>query len=333
MLRNKYKNDKIPFFNLNDTQIQAKKEVEDKINNGIYTFEATRCPICNDEKHFETLAKKDRYGLEYNTVICKKCGLLRTNPRMNQEAYNQFYDKEYRRLYTSSDTSSDIFFEEQYNHGQHILNIIKEAGLVKDFTDQYIVEIGCGAGGILKAFRDNRAHITGLDLGQSYLNYGIKKYNLSLYNSSIHNYQFDRSPDIIIYSHVLEHILDLDTEIKRIKEISNENTIIYIEVPGLLNIHNTYKSEFLMYLQNAHTYHFSLESLKNLFSKYKYETIYGEEYVRAIFRYNPNEDVESFINLYPIHKKYLVQLKNRKEVLYNRIKNKFRNVIKHLIQK
>jgi hypothetical protein len=37
-----------------------------------------------------------------------------------------------------------------------------------------------------------------------------------------------------------------------------------IEVPGVLNIHNAYM-DFLLYLQNAYTYHFSLLSLKNLF--------------------------------------------------------------------
>ncbi len=57
----------------------------------MYSFEGVSCCIC-EEKNFELLSKKDRYGLYTPVVICKECGLIQVNPRMTQESYNQFYD-------------------------------------------------------------------------------------------------------------------------------------------------------------------------------------------------------------------------------------------------
>ena len=64
--------------------------------------------------------------------------------------------------------------------------------------------------------------------------------------------------------------------------------IIYIEVPGIKNIHKNYESNILMYLQNAHTFHFSLESLKNLLSKCSFKLIAGDQYVHSVFEVNEN---------------------------------------------
>ena len=54
--------------------------------------------------------------------------------------------------------------------------------------------------------------------------------------------------DIIIYSHVFEHILDLDKELDAIKSHLKPEGILYIEVPGIKYVHNTYEMNFLKYL-------------------------------------------------------------------------------------
>ncbi|RLJ01835.1 MAG: hypothetical protein DRP10_03030 [Candidatus Aenigmatarchaeota archaeon] len=73
-----------------------KKQIEKKIKEGIYLFENVPCCVCGGE-NFELLSEKDRYGLYVPVVICKDCGLIYTNPRMTQDAFNQFYELEYRK--------------------------------------------------------------------------------------------------------------------------------------------------------------------------------------------------------------------------------------------
>jgi len=75
---------------------RMKKQIEKKIKEGIYLFENVPCCVCGGE-NFELLSEKDRYGLYVPVVICKDCGLIYTNPRMTQDAFNQFYELEYRK--------------------------------------------------------------------------------------------------------------------------------------------------------------------------------------------------------------------------------------------
>lgn len=49
------------------------------------------------EKYF---LKNDRYGINQQTVICKKCGLVYSSPRLTTESVRIFYESDdYRKIY------------------------------------------------------------------------------------------------------------------------------------------------------------------------------------------------------------------------------------------
>ncbi|MHA1335936.1 MAG: hypothetical protein ACTSPW_09300, partial [Promethearchaeota archaeon] len=148
MLEKRYKYDGKPIIPLNNIQLSYKKLLEEKINSKEYIFEKVKCVICNSS-NFELLAEKDRYGLYVSTVICKKCGLLQTNPRMTQESYNDFYKKIYRKLYLGKEIPTDEFFKKQILHGKRIIEFIEKKTKM-NISNKFIVEIGTGAGGILQ---------------------------------------------------------------------------------------------------------------------------------------------------------------------------------------
>ncbi len=83
MLGTRYKYDGVPLLYLNDLQRIIKKQIDQKVEEGTYNFEEVVCSICNGDE-FEILATKDRYGLYMPVVICTRCGLIQTNPRMDQ---------------------------------------------------------------------------------------------------------------------------------------------------------------------------------------------------------------------------------------------------------
>ena len=162
MLLKRLTNDNIPELKLNDLQKKMIKEVSTKINAGIYQFEDIACPIC-DEKSKECIGKKDRYGLSYITNICPECGLVYTSPRMKQTSYSEFYNTEYRKLYVGKETATDSFFNNQKDKGERIYKYLKENGLIKD-KSSFVLEVGCGAGGILDVFKKN-GHKVNYDIG------------------------------------------------------------------------------------------------------------------------------------------------------------------------
>ncbi|PLX07240.1 MAG: hypothetical protein C0596_12040 [Marinilabiliales bacterium] len=279
-LHNIIQKSQVSGLKLNDLQHKTIEQINLNVDNGEYKFENILCPVCSSDD-FITLAEKDRYGLENKTVICKSCGLVYTNPRMTQESYNLFYDTLYRKLYVGESQPSDKFFQDQYRHGREIYNFL-QSRFAKDNTTINVLEVGCGAGGILSYFKDKSCNVLGVDLGTEYLNYGKDK-GLKLMPGSLKCVPESFHPDVIIYSHVFEHILDLKSELELIKEKCSKETLLYIEVPGIKNVHNEYQMNFMNYFQNAHTFNFSLVSLRNLFETNCFKFIRGDDYVKSIF--------------------------------------------------
>lgn len=288
MLAKRYTNDGKTELKLNSVQAAAKNEVEAKIKSGKYSFEDVNCAICGSE-HSEILAEKDRYGLKCITKICKNCGFVYSSPRMTENSYAEFYDSEYRRLYVGTETPGEVFFKDQQFRGERIYKYLQSKGVIQN-QKLKILEIGCGAGGILECFKSHGHEVLGMDLGEEYLTFGFEKYGLNLKKGGLKDVDSEYKADIIIYSHVLEHVLDLPSELSLIKQTLSKNGVVYIEVPGLKFIHSTYDMNFLKYLQNAHTFHFTKNSLVRLFSSNGFSNIDADEQIRSVFNVAPESN-------------------------------------------
>ena len=152
-------------------------------------------------------------------------------------------------------------------------------------VNAFIVEIGCGAGGILQYFKDKGNDVYGVDLGSEYIEFGRVNYNLNIEIGTIDNViKKGISPDIVIYSHTLEHILDPVGELIKLKSICSSNTYLYIELPGVKNLIHSYEMNLLKSLQNAHTYYFTLTALKNALRKAGWDFVCGNENIYSIFK-------------------------------------------------
>lgn len=61
MLFDRFKNDGKPVLDLNELQKDTKKQIGEKVAEGIYSFEEVPCCVCGG-KHFELLSQKDWDG-------------------------------------------------------------------------------------------------------------------------------------------------------------------------------------------------------------------------------------------------------------------------------
>ena len=286
LLNKRYVYDKKSHYKLNEIQKESKERVELKIDNGVYKWESFSCECGANEDDFVLLAEKDRYGFKLQTVICKKCGLMMSNPRMTQETYNEFYDNEYRKIYggvASANDAGEEFFERNIKNGRRILRFIESA---KVECIKSVLEVGCGMGTNLVPFKEKGYVIKGIDLGGEYVEFG-KEHGLDLEKcSSRELIGRDKKYDLIILNHVFEHFLDIEKELRVIKELLSEDGFLYIAVPGILSIGKDYTSDLLNFLQNAHVYHFTMNTLKVVMEKYGWEMVIGDEEVQALFRVN-----------------------------------------------
>ena len=328
MLSKRFYQDKKSILPLTEKQINILKLIEEKIENNQYTFVKTNCIIC-DLNDFEMLSEKDRVGLTTPVVICKKCGLIQNNPHLLESNYLEFYKSEYRKLYHSRDIPPDDLFLKQYKHGELIYEFLQNTSK-EEIENKFIVEIGTGVGGILQYFKEKNNEVLGLDLDVNYIEFGKKK-GLDLEIGTVEHLSESKKPDIVIYSHVLEHISNPINEINTLKKFLHKNSLVYVEVPGIKHLHLSYKQDFLKYLQFPHLYHFTLTSLHNCLKKCGFELIAGNEIIQALFKIgNVNN---SYDNEYDSSISFLKDLEKIKTNPYNihRLKFKIFGIITYFL--
>lgn len=283
MLSSRYRNDGGSLLFLSAAQLKAKRSVERKIRDGVYRFERVPCAVCGGDD-FQPLAQKDRCGLLTPVVMCDRCGLVQTNPRMTAESFREYYNAEYRLLQDRGSTAGSAFARER-RRGRRIARYLGELQCTPSVAEGvFVVEVGCGAGGVITAFRERGFDVQGLDIAVDRVAYGRDRHGLDLLVGTLADVELRRPPQIVIYSHVLEHIVDVGEELERLRGLLPPGGIAYLEVPGIKRLDTGYEDDFLRYLQNAHCYHFSLATLTNLLVSHGFERVAGDELVRSAFR-------------------------------------------------
>ncbi len=122
--------------------------------------------------------------------------------------------------------------------------------------------MGCGAGGVLLPFARAGCRVAGFDLGSEYLEIGRRE-GLDLLHGDARTLLRERGggADLVIVRHVLEHFLDIPGEVAALADLLQPGGVLWVEVPGVMAIGEQYGGDFLRFLQNAHTYHFTAHTL------------------------------------------------------------------------
>lgn len=295
MLSRRYQDDGRPTLKLNALQAAMKEEVSNKVKEKHYIFEQIPCCVCS-KNDFELLAAKDRYGLYMPVVICKVCGLIQTNPRMNQASYEEFYNTEYRKLYLGREIPGETYFVKHYKRGRLIYEYVMEL-FSKNPLDMFVLEVGCSSGASLKYFKEQGCSVYGIDLDEESIRYGKNIHSLDLYCGKLSDLKLDRKPDLVIYSHTLEHLLDPIGELKVLYHMLADG-LVFVSVPGVRYLARSHLMDFLFLLQNAHTYHFTLTTLKNLMGVAGFDMVQGDERIWSLFRQSTKGYLRNYENDY-----------------------------------
>jgi SAM-dependent methyltransferase len=268
---------------LTESQVYERDAVLEKIQTGKYKYIPNPCTLCGAENlqsrlNERLISSTDRYGIPTRTVMCGTCGMLRADPIFRETDYSDFYKNHYRALYSGQLEATKQFFNEQVYRGNKLRSLLLE---FRSLTDQVVVEVGCGAGGILKGFVGNDAIAIGCDLGASYLKVA-QGHSMPVFQGSLSALR-KNSADVVIYSHVLEHIADVQNELKEITRVLKNDGLLVIVVPGVYSIHRNYGGQVSEYLQGAHLNHFTRDHLRGLLGKAGFCELYGTQEVTAIF--------------------------------------------------
>lgn len=260
--------------NLSATQIN---EINNFNNNTKIKYEKlSKCEICASNK-LNILFINDRYGINQKTSICNNCGFIFSNPRMTKLSAEIFYNSDtYRLIYNDNNENID--------RKKLLENVIKElenykspnpktpnfdsyySNLYFDFINfeikdfETVLDIGCGKGKKLIDFNSLGKKTYGIEPSKVY-HQAHKHLGLNIKLGFINDIK--EKYDLVILSHVLEHLNDLEKNVVHLHNITNK--YLFIEVPGNVNK--------LQSIQNAHNYYFSINSLNYFFLNNKFNLI------------------------------------------------------------
>ena len=295
-------------YNKNNYKFQNKKNKkifnEIEILNNSSEFENRKCIIC-DSNNFKIINEIDRYGFYYPTGICEICGMIQQSKYYKDKFLKKFYSEYYNLFYAHFKNPEDRF-NSQFSGATKSYNFLKEF-LSKKNTK--ILEIGCGAGGILKYYKNYGHKVFGLDLDEDQLNYG-RNQGLNLINYKDYDDKKEKF-DIIILSHALEHMSYPIKEIDKAKSLLNNNGIIYIEVPSIHSIKNlNYNYNIRNYFHIAHFLHFSKLSFTNFMNKNNLNILKINEDIQCIVSQNYTDNNFRHISSYSKDLKELEYIEN-----------------------
>ena len=202
---------------------------------------------------------KKTFGLYHD----EKLDLLITFPKPTETELPQYYESD---DYISHTDGKRTLFEKVY---QYIKNIAlkNKLKLINNLNPEKgkLLDIGAGTGDFLSVSKQNDWQITGIEPNEKARNIAISKGILFIEKSE----QLEKNSfDVITMWHVLEHVSDLELQIKELKRLLKPNGTILIAVPNF-NSYDAkhYGSYWAAYDVPRHLWHFSKTAIKLLFEK------------------------------------------------------------------
>jgi len=222
-------------------------QVCDKQISGQYPMETVPC-YCGASSP-QIVTSVDRYLMPCQTNLCSACGLLYISPRMTPAAYQAFYEQEYRQIYRTDDDTDPLF---ALKNGEFVLHQCE----FYDVLPTSVIDVGCGTGGMLRAFVQRGIVCHGVDHDPTAIAEGQRQ-GLPVEVGTAQTL-IDRgvTADLVMLHHVLEHCLDLSATLAQMRQLLTPQGVLYIAVPG---IHAT---SITGMFQLAHVYHFTASTLE-----------------------------------------------------------------------
>lgn len=222
----------------------------------------------------KTWKKNMRVNNEYEIYECLNCGIFATTPPpYDDEAGSEEYrDENLHELYNTANN-------EWLAYGALNIHILEK--YIDDLDGKYILDIGCGGGHTLEIARREGMIPFGIELNHNRVKYVQNTWGIeNVFNQDIKGFaqHFDGTLDIVIMSHVLEHIADPIPFIKNVCRVMHKESICLVSVPNYDSaVRRVFRRKWNGLVVNQHIWHFNSHSLSKLLDKGGLEVI-GTEY-------------------------------------------------------
>jgi len=187
--------------------------------------------------------------------------ILVTHPQPSLEKLPSYYESE---DYISHTDGRRTLFEKLYHFIKGIA-LKKKLNLVNSLsTKGSILDIGAGTGEFLLTCKNDGWHVTGIEPSERAKQIAHQKgigMEESLANLTDHSF------DVITMWHVLEHVPNLEQQLKELKRLLKPNGVLLVAVPNYKSYDaKVYQEYWAAYDVPIHLWHFSKNAISKLFA-------------------------------------------------------------------
>ena len=223
----------------------------------------------SNKKHFLTVTDYSVSKEVFDLYLDETLDMLITHPQPSMEDLSKYYES---ADYISHTDSKRSLFEKAYHFVKSIA-LKKKLNLINSLQPNQgkILDIGAGTGEFLSVAKQNGWDVTGVEPSDKAKQIAINK-GVS-FVESIAKLE-DHSFDIITMWHVLEHVPDLNFQIKELKRLLKPSGYLIIAVPNFKSFDAQHYGKFwAAYDVPIHFWHFSKTAIQKLFQKEQMELV------------------------------------------------------------
>ena len=235
--------------------------------------------LCSNKKSNNSNFEKKITNININKYSfsiykCKKCGLGISDPFLNRKEIESFHDigpyrdKKGRRFNKFIEYLVNFFCRSRARR------IIKYKSVGK------ILDIGSGSGLLLSILKDKGWLTVANEINKKTANVIKKNYGLSVLQGDINNCKIKNNTfDVVNISHVLEHMTDPFSVIKKCRLILKKNGLLFIAIPNSSSLQAIIGRKHWYHLcLPYHLYHLTEKNLFDLLKKNNFEIKYVKHF-------------------------------------------------------
>ena len=193
----------------------------------VTVIEPYACPACNSSVNSAAYIYHNSSQTEEAHILrCPNCTAMFMRPVLIPELEGRQMDSlDDAEMYGSQ--LMKTLHEQLYLKKE--IRLIQKAG----HAGGALLDVGCGAGWMSNIWAQNGFQVTGLEPSPARCNLAREKYGLNIVNEYVENTEFDKFFDISILRHVIEHIQEPGSVLRKIHGSLKEEGVVMVIVPNI----------------------------------------------------------------------------------------------------
>lgn len=223
------------------------------------------CNVCGSSDA-EVIRSKDRHGQPLRSVICRRCGLVWTDPRLTPDEVRDFYTRQYRLEYKGA-------YEPRPRHRYRNAKVARArlerlAGVIA--PGARVLDVGAGSGEVVYLLRAMGCDAAGVEPNEAYARYASETLGLPVTCGFYQDAHVEPgSLDVVTMFHTVEHLENPAEVMAKAAEWLKPGGALVVEIPNVEAVCQQPHQQF----HRGHLYHFNIPTLAAVFRRTGFEVV------------------------------------------------------------